>query len=68
MAYTVFWPQTFNAWHREGLTSFGEPLAANAGAIRSGQTVGIPPKPVVSGGVTYVVTTMTSVRPRPGLG
>lgn len=68
MAYIVGWPQTLNAWHREGKNSFGEPYAGNAGSVRRGQVVSIPPKPVVSGGVTYIVGTMTSVRPRPRSG
>jgi hypothetical protein len=65
MAFIVSWPQNFNSWHREGLNSFGEPHAAEVGFKKMTQAVTIPPKPVVSGGVTYIVGTMVSVRPSP---
>ena len=61
--YIVGWPQIFNAWHREGLTSFGEPYAANAGMVKRQQLVSIPLKPQVDGGTTYIVGTMTALRP-----
>lgn len=65
MAFIVGWPQTFNAWHREGLNSFGEPYAVNCGHMKREQLVSSPLKPQTSGGTTYIVGTMTSVRPRP---
>ena len=66
--YIPSWPQIFNPWHREGLNSFGEPYAANAGMVKRGQLVSSPLKPQTSSGSTYHVGTMTAVRPRPRSG
>jgi hypothetical protein len=68
MAFIVGWPQIFNSWHREGLNSFGEPYAANAGSVKRDQLVSLPLKPQVVSGTTFIVGTMTSVRPRPRSG
>jgi hypothetical protein len=65
MAFIVGWPQIFNSWHREGKNSFGEPYAANSGIVKRAQLVSVPLKPQVDGGTTYIVGTLTSVRPRP---
>ena len=66
--YFVPWPQIRQPWHREGLTSFGEPYAANAGHFKIAYLVSVPMKPQTDGANTIVVGGLTSLRPRPQAG
>jgi len=66
--FVVAWPQIRQTWHREGLTSFGEPYAANAGSIKIAYLVSVPMKPQTDGAKTIIVGGPTSLRPTPRAG
>ena len=63
--YIVGWPSTFQPWHREGLTSFRQPYAANGGSVIEAHQIATPMKPQVDGASSVIVGGVSRIDPGP---